>query len=165
MNPTDIPIRDLMMPAAVGWWPLAPGWWTLLALLVVVLTVLAYRARRRWRVGRARRFALAELKRLENEYVNGANLVEVGTSLSELVRRTMLAYAPRAEVAGLTGERWLAWLDEGLANPTFETGPGRALAELPYLDPDASHDDIDFNGLVYAVRMRLATPVTSGEER
>jgi len=159
MNPAEIPIRDLHLPQPVGWWPLAPGWWILTAIAVLGLAWLLVRALRRYRRGRARRFALRELKRLEARYERGDNIVTLSREMSELVRRAMLAYAPRADVAGLTGDDWLRWLDAGLANPTFEAGPGRAIAELPYRDPAAAHDDVDFNGLIYAVRMRLATPV------
>lgn len=159
MNPAEIPIRDLHLPEPVGWWPLAPGWWILIAIAVLGLAWLLMRALRRHRRGRARRFALRELKRIEARYERGDNVVTLSREMSELVRRAMLAYAPRTDVAGLTGDDWLRWLDAGLANPTFEVGPGRAIAELPYRDPAAVHDDVDFNGLIYAVRMRLATPV------
>ena len=41
MEENALPLRDLHLPEAIGWWPLAPGWWVLLAMLVgqVVLTV------------------------------------------------------------------------------------------------------------------------------
>ena len=162
MDPTEIPIRDLHLPEPIGWWPLAPGWWILLALLVIVGGWLLLQAWRRYRVGASRRFALKSLKHLESEWESGGNLVGFGVAVSELVRRTMLAYAPREDVAGLTGDAWLAWLDRDLANPVFVTGPGRALIELPYRSPEGNTDDVDVNGLIYAVRMRLATPV-SGE--
>lgn len=164
MDPSQIPIRDLHLPEPIGWWPLAPGWWVLLALVVVLLGWLAITASRRYRTGSARRYALRSLKKIESEWENGGNVVAIGIDMSELVRRTMLAYAPRTDVAGLTGEAWLGWLDEGLANPVFVTGPGRALIELPYRNPAASNDDIDVNGLFYAVRMRLSTPVATTTE-
>lgn len=163
MDPTQIPIRDLHLPEAIGWWPLAPGWWILLALVLVLAGWLTIRALRRYRVGASRRFALRSLKQLEADWESGGNLVTFGVAVSELVRRTMLAYAPRQDVAGLTGDAWLAWLDRDLANPVFVTGPGRALIELPYRNPAGNTDDVDVNGLIYAVRMRLATPVTAGE--
>ena len=159
MDPSQIPIRDLHLPDPIGWWPLAPGWWVLIALALLGLAWLAVRALRAYRVGAARRYALRVLKRIESAWESGDNVVSVGVEMSELVRRTMLAYAPRTDVAGLTGDAWLDWLDRGLANPVFVTGPGRLLIELPYRNPEASNDDVDMNGLIYAVRMRLSTPV------
>ena len=80
-------------------------------------------------------------------------------AVSELLRRTMLAYAPRSEVAGLTGDAWLAWLDRDLQHPQFVSGPGRKLVELPYRHPEAEIPDSDVYALVSAVRQRMATPV------
>jgi len=71
----------------------------------------------------------------------------------------MLAYAPREEVAGLTGEAWLAWLDNGMPLPYFHTEGGKSLLNLPYRDPDSDTSDIDINALISAVRMRLGVPL------
>jgi hypothetical protein len=159
VDPETIPIRDLHLPDAVGWWPLAPGWWILATAAVAVLAWFAMRALRAYRVGSARRYALQALGGIETRFDQGENVVTLGREVSELLRRTMLAYAPRSDVAGLTGDAWLKWLDAGLGSPTFATGPGRALAELPYRDPDGDHADVDFTALVDAVRLRLATPL------
>jgi hypothetical protein len=70
----------------------------------------------------------------------------------------MLAYAPRHEVAGLTGEAWLEWLDQGLPVPYFHTEGGKSLLRLPYRDPAGDFSDVDINALLAAARMRLSTP-------
>lgn len=162
MNPADLPLRDLHLPADVGWWPLAPGWWVLLALAASGLCFLAYRAWRRWRHNRARRFALRQLDRIAREFAGNNDLPWLGKQLSELLRRGLLAYAPRDEVAGLTGERWLQWLDRGLESPLFVAGPGKAINELPYRAPDAVQSDTDAQALLDAVRQRLRTPLPEG---
>ncbi len=159
MDPAQIPLRDLHLPEAVGWWPLAPGWWVVIAMAIVGLGFLL-RAWLRMRArGAARRYALSQLKRIEKDYEQRRNPVEFGVQLSELLRRTMLAYAPRHDVAGLTGDAWLAWLDRDLAQPVFSAGPGRQIVELPYRDPQAPLEATDVDRLVAAVRHRVATPV------
>lgn len=159
MDPEQIPLRDLHLPEAASWWPLAPGWWILIALALLGLAFLV-RAWLKMRArGAARRFALRQLNEIVAEYQERKNPVEFGVQLSELLRRTMLAYAPRLDVAGLTGEAWLARLDEGLAQPVFSNGPGRQILELPYRRPDAELDVADIDRLVAAVRHRVATPV------
>ncbi|MEM9402619.1 MAG: DUF4381 domain-containing protein [Pseudomonadota bacterium] len=159
MNPADIPIRDLHLPPEIGWWPLAPGWWVLLA-IAVILVALALRAlRRRLSASRARRFALRQLEQAKVEYQTHGNLVMLGTTLSELLRRTMLAYAPRAEVAGLSGDAWAAWLDRGLPQPLFSKGEGRAMLELPYRNPKANTSDVNVEAMLAAVQIRLRTPL------
>jgi hypothetical protein len=85
--------------------------------------------------------------------------MRLGTCLSGLLRRAMLAYSPRHDVAGLTGTRWLEWLDRGLVDRPFSEGPGRALSDLPYRRSPVDVADADVEKLLDAVRRRLATPV------
>jgi len=162
MDPEQIPLRDLHLPEAVGWWPLAPGWWVLIALAVAGLCYLAYLRFRKWRRNAARRMALAELSRVQREYRQGADALALSKALSELIRRAMLAYAPRDEVAGLTGERWLAWLDRGLDDKPFTEGPGRNLESLPYRRPEDIESETDIASLIDVIRQRLKTPLTEG---
>jgi hypothetical protein len=67
---------------------------------------------------------------------------------SVLLRRVALTRYPRETVAALTGEAWLAFLDQVLAGSPqaggFSKGPGRVLASGPYcpqceVDPAALH--------------------------
>lgn len=162
MDPSQIPLRDLHLPPEIGWWPLAPGWWVLLALLALGLGWLLYRSLIRWRAGMPRRAALRALAVLDKEYRVDGDVNHFGKQLSELLRRGMLAYAPRAEVAGLTGERWLQWLDQGMSKKEFSEGPGRTLESLPYRNPELGDQGVDVEGLLKAVRERLKTPVMGG---
>lgn len=162
MDPEQLPLRDLHLPAEIGVWPLAPGWWVLIALAAAGLAWLLTHAWRRYRRNAARRAALRELGRLTRDYRESGNVVELGRRLSTLLRRAMLAYAPRPEVAGLTGDRWLAWLDRGLEARPFSAGPGRDIERLPYRNPQLGGDDVDVEGLLDAVRARLVTPLPEG---
>ena len=36
MEENALPLKDLHLPAEIGWWPLAPGWWGVIAVLAVV---------------------------------------------------------------------------------------------------------------------------------
>lgn len=159
MNPEDLPLRDLHLPEAIGWWPPAPGWWLLAGLLLLALGYRLMRAWQGWRRNAPRRAALAELARLQKDWQAEGNVMRLGTRLSELLRRAMLAYAPRQEVAGLTGTRWLEWLDRGLDDRPFSNGPGRTLAALPYRRSSEDAPDVDVEKLLDAVRRRLATPL------
>jgi hypothetical protein len=159
MDPQQIPLRDLHLPELIGWWPLAPGWWFLIVLVVAGLGYLLYQAFRKWRRNAARRLALRELSRIQHDYQYGVDEISLAIELSELLRRTMLAYAPRNEVAGLTGEGWLRWLDQGLDDRPFSLGPGQNVESLPYRSPDAIEDDVDVAGLIRAVKQRLRTPL------
>ena len=159
MDPAQIPLRGLHLPEAIRWWPLAPGWWLLLVILLVGLALsLRSWLRRRARAA-ARRHALKQLDRATLAYAEHRDAVQLGIEVSELLRRTMLAYAPRADVAGLTGDAWLDWLDRGLPDSRFRQGAGRELVDLPYRDPETAGTDVDLDGMLAAVRERLRTPV------
>lgn len=162
MDPEQLPLRELHLPEAIGWWPLAPGWWVLIALAMLGLCYLLYRAFLKWRWNAARRMALKELARVQGEYESGLDAVTLATELSELLRRTMLAYARRDEVAGLTGKRWLQWLDRGLDNQPFTSGSGQVLESLPYRSREQIEDDVDVDGLIKAVQQRLRSPLVRG---
>ena len=43
MEENVLPLRDLHLPEAVGWWPLAPGWWGVIAVVTASLGYLAWR--------------------------------------------------------------------------------------------------------------------------
>jgi len=162
VDPQAIPLRGLHLPEPVGWWPLAPGWWLLIAALVVASALLIRAWLKRRARSAARRRALRQLEESRSAYAYHGNPVTLGAEVSELLRRTMLAYAPRAEVAGLTGDAWLAWLDRDLDEPQFREGPGRNLLELPYRNPETVAEDEDIDGMLAAVRQRLQTPVGRG---
>jgi len=162
VDPQALPLRGLHLPEPVGWWPLAPGWWLLIAALVVASALLIRTWLQRRARSAARRRALRQLEESRSAYAYHGNPVTLGAEVSELLRRTMLAYAPRAEVAGLTGDAWLAWLDRDLDEPRFRDGPGRKLLELPYRNPETVAEDVDIDGMLAAVRQRLQTPVGRG---
>jgi len=159
VDPTQIPLRGLHLPDAIGWWPLAPGWWLVIALLVLGLGLLLRDALRRHSRSRARRHALRQLEQYTAAFAGHGDAVTLGIEVSELLRRAMLAYAPRGDVAGLTGEAWLAWLDRDLAEPRFLEGAGRSLLDLPYRNPANAEQPADIDGMLSAVRERLSTPV------
>lgn len=158
MDETQMPLRDLHLPETIGWWPLAPGWWFILFLAASAIGYLIWRAYKRRQYNGPRRFALRELARYEAEYLEHRDPVTLGKQLSELLRRGMLAYVPRDEVAGLTGEAWLEWLDHGMPLPYFHTEGGKSLLQLPYRDPASDYPDVDIPALLSAVRLRLGTP-------
>lgn len=159
MDPTELPLRDLHLPDPVGWWPLAPGWWFVIVVLVISVGWLLLQVLRAYRINAARRYAVRRFGAIEAEYRRHRDPVLLGKQLSQLLRRSMLAYAPRADVAGLTGAKWLEWLDRDLPVPYFHTEGGKSLSQLPYRNPADDFRDIDIGALCAAVKMRLVTPL------
>jgi hypothetical protein len=125
----SLPLRDIHLPPAPGWWPPAPGWWLLAGLLAVLLLVslLLWRRQRRLRY---RRQALHQLIRLEQRHELTGHLLLA--ELSMLLRRAALSAFPDENCAGLRDEAWLQFLDRSLPDQQFLTGAGRCLASGPY---------------------------------
>jgi len=129
MQPNPLPLRDIHLPEAIGWWPPAIGWW-LLAILLLLLTGLAIwlfkRLTRKTAVKTAKKLltAIKQDKSLDN--------LQKLRELSALLRRVAVSVAPRAEVAGLTGRAWLAFLDASLKGSPFSEGVGQLLVDSPY---------------------------------
>lgn len=133
MNPADLPLRDIHLPAAVSWWPPAPGWWILATALILVLVgtayLRAYLARRRRRLGR---WLGPELQRVSRQFAEDGDTEMMLQQVSALLRRACLSLFPRQTVAGLVQDQWLDLLDDIAKTDQFRHGPGRILASAPY---------------------------------
>lgn len=109
-------------PPPVSMMPQTAGWAVLGAGVLLGLGLLAWRMWRTWRANAYRRAALWALGRAGDD----------PAAIAEILRRAALAAYPRRDVAGLSGENWLAFLDETGPEPVFVNGPGRVLAIAPY---------------------------------
>lgn len=132
MNPEDLPLRDIHLPAPIGWWPPAPGWWLLLGLLLTVVFLLV----RMWLKHRAGQqsdwfgLAKAELERLQASY--HTEPLALLRELSVLLRKVAISRYGRDQVAGLTGTAWLDFLDRKAGKNLFKGKFDRLLTEIPY---------------------------------
>ncbi|EIC27987.1 MULTISPECIES: DUF4381 domain-containing protein [Methylomicrobium] len=129
MPVADLPLRDIHLPEAIGWWPPAPGWWLILVMIPLLLGMwywLYKRLTRKTVVKTARQL----LKTLKNDpsLDDRAKIAQ----LSALLRRVAVSIDARAEVAGLTGQDWLHYLDRSLKGAPFSEGPGRVFLDMPY---------------------------------
>jgi hypothetical protein len=148
----SLPLKDIHLPPAVSFWPIAPGWWLLaigLPLLLFGLFKLYRRITRQTAVKQARP-VLAAIRH-HPQLDDLQKLAE----LSALLRRVAISLAPRREVASLTGEAWLHYLDTSLMNTKaarkkydypFSKGVGRCLANAHFqrTAPDALEWDALF---------------------
>ena len=55
MDENTLPLRDLHLPDAIGWWPLAPGWWVVIALVAALLGYILWRVYKHWQFNAPRR--------------------------------------------------------------------------------------------------------------
>lgn len=133
MNPLELPLRDIHLPGEVPFWPPAPGWWILAALIVAAAIIgwLLYRRNRMLKLS-ATRLAREELQNIMARYETEKDPVSLLKQLSILLRRLSISLFPRTEVASLTGQAWLEFLDRKTGLNSFSTGTGQLLSEAPY---------------------------------
>jgi hypothetical protein len=153
MNPTDftqLPLRDIHLPSLIAWWPPAPGWWIVVALALAALAAFGLY----YRSGRHRRAALRSVGKARAALEQGEEPVECLQRVSTTLRRFAMTTADQqnvaalravdgvadrpdsSEVAGLTGKRWLRYLDSRWKRDEFSRGAGRLLAAAPYARPE-----------------------------
>ena len=139
-------LRDIHQPLQPHWWPPAPGWWLAALLMLVLLLVLFRWLRRRRRRQAPLKAARRELLALYAQYQRDGDKGRYLRELSALLRRAALARFRADHIAGLSGEPWLAWLDQIGGGDAFSNGVGRVLADGPYA-PAISDDELDVEAL------------------
>lgn len=125
-------LRDIHVPGLIETWPPAPGW-----LLIAVLGVLALLAfcvwlYRRWRANRYRREAIRELKHLHANWLNDNDDRAYLLAVQGLLKRVALTGFPREDVASLTGEAWVRFLDQSTGSHDFSIGESEVLIDGNY---------------------------------
>lgn len=120
-------LRDIHLPEAISAWPPAPGWWVLFIGIIALLAALAYYWRNHIQCNRYRKHALQQLATLEQQ--NPADYLQ---QINRLLKQTALAAKPTINIAGLSGQQWLAFLDTSGNNTDFSQGIAKALLDGPY---------------------------------
>ena len=125
-------LRDIHLPGALAeTWP-APGWWLLALLLALGLSAAIIWLYRHWRSNRYRREALRELQALHHAWLRQGDERHYLNALQHLLKRTALTGFNREQVASLTGESWVAFLDESIGSRDFSTGDAQVLIDGNY---------------------------------
>lgn len=150
LSPEALNLRDIHLPEPVSWWPPAPGWWLLLAGIILIGAAVII-LRKIYLGKQLKRDISAELDTIKQQFQTTQNKPRLAKSLSILLRRASISYYPEADIAGLTGDDWLVYLDDSNTRATpgdgFQSDTGRVLLTAPYLPDTDRHDDnrLDFD--------------------
>jgi len=87
------------VPAAPNFWPPASGFWILVALILMLLSTVAWYIRHARRRSAYRRAGLALLESAQTAY-----------EINVVLKRVALAVFPREQVAPLHGEDWIQFI-------------------------------------------------------
>lgn len=140
MNPSPlagVDLHDILAAPPPTFWPPAPGWWLLAAVLLGALSFIGWRLTTAWYRRRRQARILSELDSLTTQHPD-----QVASQISILLRRVALMSFPHREVASLTGNAWLTFLDRTGGRGAFSYGAGTVLATAPYA---AAHNTIVFD--------------------
>ncbi len=148
MKQQSLNLRDIQLPEPISWWPIAHGWWLLLALTVIIIIAL-YASIKIYRARQLKRDIGVELVKIKQQFLQSNNKTQLVKALSVLLRRASISYYPKTNIAGLTGEDWLQWLDSRnhKAGVQFQSNTGKILLSAPYL-PQHADLDYDANALI-----------------
>lgn len=130
-------LRDIHLPAPVGFWPLAPGWWMLMGMVLLLGLVAAIiEWRRRQTLGYQ---AACALRAIDRDTVGHRDARAVAAAATLLMRRVLVSKAGRPDAAALVGADWRQALGAGMAGVPDEVVA--FIAEAPYLPPDLPDAD------------------------
>ncbi len=124
-------LHDIVVPEVVAWWPLAPAWYVIAVVVLIVSVWFTARSVRRWHRNAYRRDALTQLQQLKAT-ISPETAATVLGELATLMRRVALTVYPRSQIAGLTGDAWMNFLNESAATSQFTNDNGRRLMSATY---------------------------------
>ncbi len=150
-------LRDIHVPEAISLWPPAPGWWVLAILTAIALIASALWMYTRWRQNRYRREALSELNNIVREYGNHQDVRRFVSAYAGLLKRVALTRFPRDNVAALTGEAWVRFLDLTGGTEEFSMGAGQVLVSATYeANPVVNVEQLHALGRHWILRHRVS---------
>jgi len=130
-NMTALPLKDIHLPDPISFWPLAFGWW-IVAGIVIFLIFLSLLLFRKLSETTLKSEAKNKLQVIEKNFLETDDALVCLTEISALLRRITLSQKATDNVAGLTGEAWLQFLDQPLKTAEFSQGAGQILLTGPY---------------------------------
>lgn len=110
-NPLD-QLPPIHLPEPISFWPPAIGWWLLATVLIllgffIVRVLMQYRAK-----NRLRKAALAKLNIHWQVYQKNNNAEEYVLAINRLLKQFVMQQYPHKNLQALSGEQWLASLQE-----------------------------------------------------
>ncbi|MEA3418426.1 MAG: DUF4381 domain-containing protein [Campylobacterota bacterium] len=99
-------LHDIIVPDAIGFFPLAPGWYMVLILLISLFFYGCIRAYKHYKKSQYRREALKELSTYKNSDK------EQTIALLSLAKRVGIAAYGRQKIAKLSDDSWWDFMEE-----------------------------------------------------
>ena len=124
-------IDEVFMPQAISMWPQTIAWKILLGLLLLILFGWGVKLWRSWQHNQYRREAWSALDTIQSRINTGNDNAAVG--VAELIKAVALCSFPREQVAQLTGQQWLSFLNAHFPKKQFTSS--EVLLTVAYVKP------------------------------
>ncbi len=125
-------LKEIAFPDPVSYVPHTIGWYILIAAVLISAGYLVYRWYRNWAANRYRTFALRRLDDIEQQLRQPDTRINALTAVPVLIKQTALKCYTRREIAQMSGEKWLLFLDKSYGGKEFTDGPGVLLPGISY---------------------------------
>ena len=129
-------LNDIIVPDAVGFFPLAPGWIIVTLLVLALLFHFALNAYHRYKKSLYKREAIKEIENYSNE--SREEILELLT----LAKRVGIAAYGRDQIAKLSGESWWDFMEKH-SKVKIDKGLRDELSGLLY-DASTQHERIPY---------------------
>lgn len=127
-------IKEIQAPDPISWTPQAPGWMVVWGVLLMIALWALGRQFIRWRGNAYRRAALATIGKLEKE--ENSRYKKILSALPRIVKYTALCAYPTVEVASLSGDNWIRFLERRCADENFNRDIAGRLVTIAYQSPE-----------------------------
>ncbi|MEP4486056.1 MAG: DUF4381 domain-containing protein [Halioglobus sp.] len=127
--------REIVAPDAIDWLPQTPGWWLVGSILMLWLGRWTWRRVRHWFYNRYRGEAITRLGNIADIADDSFTL-----ELNKLLKITALTAYSRPDVAMLTGDTWVAFLNTHCESAEFAGEPANVLANGSYVPQILTQD-------------------------
>lgn len=133
-------LREIHLPDPISWWPPAIGWWLLLA-LVIATAILLPILYRRLTYTPINKVINKSFQDIVARYKDDNDAFSFISQTSRFLRQIAMTYYGRDEVAQLTGDKWMALLNNLSKSPWFTDEVQQNLLNAPYqkimqIDPE-----------------------------
>ncbi len=139
-------IQDIITPEDVAFWPPQPGWYIILLVLLIIVGIFIAVRMRHKRRNAYRKQGILAIEALKNKGVSEPNILKVNSTLKACA---LQAYN-REDIAILSGEKWVAFLNKKAKHVTFNGACKTMLSKGPYekFNSEAAFNQNEFDDLI-----------------
>lgn len=134
MNQPTLPLEDIILPTAVGFWPLAWGWWLLIVISLATVIGLSIFLVKHIKLKRKTQHA-------ENLLISSTHAlshIELYIAVNTWLKIQAQAAYPFAQ--SLHGDAWVQFLNSSAGQPVFTGKQAQALSQGLYQKDSAQCD-------------------------